>query len=60
MSEVTRITTIQITEIFKNQSASDLQDRTEYGKEFAEDVKNIFGADDVVAINVQDFVRDEA
>lgn len=58
MSEVTRITTIQITEIFKNQT--DLQDRTEYGKEFAEDVKNIFNADDVVAINVQDFVRDEA
>lgn len=56
MSEITRITTIQITEIFKNQT--DLQEKTEYGKEFAEDVKNIFGADDVVATNVQDFVME--
>lgn len=57
MSEITKITTIQITEIFKNQT--DLQDKTEYGKELAEDIKNIFGADDVVATNVQDFVREE-
>ena len=56
MSEITRITTIQITEIFKNQT--DLQEKTEYGKEFAEDVNNIFGADDVVATNVQDFVME--
>lgn len=38
MSEITRITTIQITEILKNQA--DLQDKTEYGKELAEEYNN--------------------
>lgn len=58
MSEITRITTIKITEIFKAQSEADLQDKTEYGKELADDVKNIFGVDNVVATDVQDFVKD--
>ena len=60
MKEITRITTLQITEVFKVENESELQNKTEYGKKFAEDVKTIFQADDVKVVGeVQDFVMDK-
>lgn len=59
MKEITRITTLKITEVFKAVNEADLQEKTKYGEKFAEDVKLIFQADDVDVVGeVQDFVRD--
>lgn len=55
MSETTRIYTVQVTEIIKGE--------TKPKEKAAENLKgcisNIFGADDVVVTNVQDFVMGE-
>lgn len=55
MKEVTRITTVQITVIEK--VADDyVPDKDKYSKELIEHLKGE-GADDVVVLNVQDFIR---
>lgn len=59
MKEVTRITNLQITEVFVVDDERVLSDKTEYGKEIAVDVENIFCVDNVAVIGeVQEFVRD--
>ena len=60
MKEITRITTLQITEVYKVENEAELQNKNEYGEQFAEDVKLIFQADDVKVVGeVQDFVLDK-
>ena len=55
MSETTRIYTIEVTEIIKGNAES---------KELSADmlkscIENIFGADDVVTVKVQDFATEK-
>lgn len=59
MKEVTRITTLRVTEIIRVEDEKDLVEKTEYGKTLANDCKEIFRVDDVVVDNVQDFILDK-
>lgn len=58
MKEITRITTLQITEIVKVPDEMLAGDKDAYAKTLAADMKKDYGFDDVVVLNAQDFVRD--
>lgn len=58
MSEITVITTIEVTKIYKDVSEDFEIDKTRYGEKMKERIKKAEHADDVVITNVQEFVRD--
>ena len=58
MKEITRIITVQITDIAKVNSEKDVHSKEEEAKAVAEMIKEELGVDDVVITNVQDFIRD--
>lgn len=61
MKEVTRITTVQITAIETGEDISCIEETRERARKFVPDaIKDMFDVDDVVVLNVQDFVRDIA
>lgn len=59
MSERTIITTIEITDIYKNVPEDKELKTTKYVEDIKQAVKDVIDADDVVVTNVQEFVRDE-
>lgn len=61
MKEVTRITTLQITDISTGEDISGIGESREGAKKYVPDIiKRVFDVDDVVVLNVQDFIRDIA
>lgn len=61
MKEITRITTVQITTIETGEDISGIGKTREMARKSVPDaIKNTFDVDDVVVLNVQDFVRDVA
>lgn len=61
MKEVTRITTIQITAIETGEDISCIEETRKMARKSVPDaIKDMFDVDDVVVLNVQDFVRDIA
>jgi hypothetical protein len=59
MSERTIITTIEITDIYKNVPEDKELKTTKYVEDIKQAVKDVIDADDVVVTNVQEFVLDE-
>ena len=59
MSEITIITTIEVTKIYKDVLEEFENDKARYGNNMKERVKKALDADDVVVTNVQEFVLDE-
>jgi hypothetical protein len=59
MSEITVITNLQITKIYKDVPECFEIDKTRYGEMMKERIKKAEHADDVVVTNVQEFVLDE-
>ena len=59
MSERTIITTIEITDIYKNVPEDKELKKTKYVEDIKQAVKDVIDADDVVVTNVQEFVLDE-
>ena len=59
MSEITIITTIEITDIYKNVPEDKELKTTKYVEDIKQAVKDVIDADDVVVTNVQEFVLDE-
>ena len=60
-TEVTRITTVQFTSIETGEDISGIGETREMAKKSVPDaLKKVFDVDDVVVLNVQDFVRDIA
>ena len=59
MSEITVITNLQITKIYKDVPECFDLDKKAWGNGMAEITKNSLDADDVVVTNVQEFVLDE-
>ena len=55
MAETTRIYTVEVTEIIKGEA----QSKEEGANSLKSCISNIFGADNVVVTNVQDFVMGE-
>lgn len=59
MKEITRITTVQITEIAKVEDDFDFVGSKELTQELMGDIiKNSLDSDDAVVVQVQDFIRD--
>lgn len=59
MKEITRITTVQITEIAKVEDDFDFMGSKELTYELMGGIiKNSLDCDDAVVVNVQDFIRD--
>ena len=58
MKEITRITTVQITEIVKVPDEKMAGDKDAYAKTLAADMKKDYGFDDVLVLSAQDFIRD--
>lgn len=56
MSERTIITTIEITDIYKNVPEDKELKKTKYVEDIKQAVKDVIDADDVVVTNVQEFV----
>jgi translation elongation factor EF-Ts len=56
MSERTVITTIEITDIYKNVPEDKELKTTKYVEDIKQAVKDVIDADDVVVTNVQEFV----
>ena len=59
MSERTIITTIEITDIYKNVPEDKELKTIKYVEDIKQAVKDVIDADDVVVTNVQEFVLDE-
>ena len=59
MSEITVITNLQITKIYKDVPEEFENDKNRYGNNMKDRVKKALDADDVVVTNVQEFVLDE-
>ena len=57
--ELTRITTLQITEIVQLPEEHLAGDKDGYAKTMAEDIKKDYGFDDVVVLSAQDFIRNK-
>lgn len=61
MKEITRITTVQITSIDVAEDVSNIEESKERTRKGAADaIKTFLPVDDVVVLNVQDFIRDIA
>ncbi len=60
MSERTIITTIEITDIYKNVPEDKELKTTKYVEDIKQAVKDVVDADDVVVTNVQEFVLGDA
>lgn len=56
MRELTIITTIEITDIYKNVPEDKELKTTKYVEDIKQAVKDVIDADDVVVTNVQEFV----
>lgn len=56
MSEITIITTIEITDIYKNVPEDKELKTTKYVEDIKQAVKDVIDADDVVVTNVQEFI----
>lgn len=59
MSEITIITTMEVTKIYKDVSEDFENDKTRYGNSIKDRVKKALDADDVVVTNVQEFILNE-
>lgn len=57
--EVTVITTVEITKVYKDVPECFENDKKAYGKAMKDKVKSITDADDVVVTNVQEFEMEE-
>lgn len=61
MKEITRIITVQITDIAQVDNDSDSAETKENVRKNAGGIiKNLLGVDDAVVVDVQDFIRDIA
>lgn len=61
MKEITRIITVQITDIAKVEDDFDFEESKEKTfKTSGQIIKNLLGGDDAVVVKVQDFIRDVA
>lgn len=58
MSELTVITTVEITDILRNVSEGHRMDKKEWVKVVPELIKSTFNCDDVVVTNIQEFETD--
>jgi hypothetical protein len=61
MAEITRIITLEITEVIEPRDTEydDIPTKEEAKKTLRDDLMRTFGFDDVVITNIQDFIRDE-
>lgn len=58
MQEITRIVTVEITDILKNVPEGGAMSKEEWAEETKDIIKRTLCADDVVITKTQDFVRD--
>lgn len=56
MSEITIITTVEVTKVYKGVPRDFQNDKTRYGNSMKNRIKKAEHADDVVVTNVQEFV----
>lgn len=57
--EITVVSTVQITQVFKNVPDCFEMDENETKKKLQKDVKTIIGADDVQVKDIQQFIMDK-
>lgn len=58
MKEITRIVTMEVTQIVQVEDETEVMSREEAKQYIETSMKNYAGYDDVLVTNVQDFVRD--